>query len=91
MMEQYSGDFLAAIDGLRTLLNCNGHVFPVSVEHATLCAEYQDGTIASTEVGVDRELANGRCVDRIWLDPVPNIHSAVSDAIQSFDAVVIGP
>ena len=91
MMEQYSGDFLAAIDGLRTLLNCNGRVFPVSVEHATLCAEYQDGTRASTEVGVDRELANGRCVKTIWLDPVPNIHGPVSDAIQSFDAVVIGP
>ena len=91
MMEQYSGDFFAAIDGLRTLLNCNGRVFPVSVEHATLCAEYEDGTRASTEVGVDRELANGRCVDQLWLDPVPNIHSAVSDAIQSFDAIVIGP
>jgi len=91
MMEQYSGDFFAAIDGLRTLLNCNGRVFPVSVEHATLCAEYEDGTRASTEVGVDRELANGRCVDKIWLDPVPNIHSAVSDAIQLFDATVIGP
>ena len=65
MMEQYSSDFLTAIDGLSTLLNCNGRVLPVSVEHATLCAEYADGTVASTEVGVDRELANGRCVDRI--------------------------
>ena len=32
MMEQYSGDFLAAVDGLRTLLDCVGRVWPISVE-----------------------------------------------------------
>jgi uncharacterized cofD-like protein len=32
MMGQYSGDFLAAIDGLSNLLTCNGRVLPVSVE-----------------------------------------------------------
>ena len=32
MMEQYSGDFLAAVDGLRALLGCKGRVWPVSVE-----------------------------------------------------------
>src|SRR6185436_4038639 len=44
MMEQYSGDFLAAVDGLRGLLGCRGRVFPVSVERASLCAEYADGS-----------------------------------------------
>ena len=34
MMEQYSGDFLAAVDGLRALLGCRGRVWPVSVEQA---------------------------------------------------------
>ena len=43
-MEQYSGDFLAAVDGLRALLGCSGHVWPVSTERATLCAAYRDGT-----------------------------------------------
>ena len=91
MMEQYSGDFVAAVDGLRTLLDCNGRVLPVSVEHSTLCAEYEDGTRATTEVGVDSAQAEGRRVNRIWLDPEPNIHRAVADAIRSFDAIVIGP
>src|SRR5687768_15395991 len=31
MMEQYSGDFLSAVDGLRSLLGCTGNVWPVSV------------------------------------------------------------
>ncbi|MGH9383779.1 MAG: gluconeogenesis factor YvcK family protein, partial [Vicinamibacterales bacterium] len=45
MMEQYSGDFLSAVDGLRTVLGCKGRVWPVSVEQATLCAEYADGMV----------------------------------------------
>src|SRR5216684_4116530 len=43
MMQQYSGDFLAAVDGLRSLLGCVGRVWPVSVEPSSLCAEYEDG------------------------------------------------
>src|SRR6188768_1777216 len=40
MMEQYSGDFLAAVDGLRALLGCAGRVWPVSTQQGTLFAEY---------------------------------------------------
>src|SRR4029453_9817631 len=58
MMEQYSGDFLAAVDGLRSLLGCRGRVWPVSVEPASVCAEYADGSITRGEGGV-REGAGG--------------------------------
>src|SRR4028119_1190761 len=44
MMERYSGDFLAAVDGLRSLLGCAGRVWPVSTEQASICAENGDGT-----------------------------------------------
>src|SRR5512134_1595654 len=40
MMERYSGDFLAAVDGLRSLLGVAGRVWPVSVQQASVCAEY---------------------------------------------------
>src|SRR5512134_2235399 len=50
MMEQYSGDFLAAVDGLRALLGCRGRVWPVSVTRSSLCAEFDDGTTTSGEV-----------------------------------------
>ena len=40
MMQRYSGDFLDAIDGLRALLGCRGRVWPVSVQPASVCAEY---------------------------------------------------
>ena len=91
MMEQYSGDFLAAIDSLCALLDCNGRVWPVSVDHASVCAEYEDGSHTSGEVAVDAEQMQGRRIQRIWLDPEVNIHPSVTDAFRGFDAVVIGP
>src|SRR5829696_4618580 len=69
MMEQYSGDFLAAVDGLRGLLGCRGRVWPVSVEQASVCAEYRDGSRTRGEVEVDAAHASGHGVTRLWLEP----------------------
>lgn len=91
MMERYSGDFLAAVDGLRALLGCRGFVWPVSVEQATLCAEYADGAVTRGEVEVDQGHARGHHVTRVWLEPQAQIHPGVKAAIGSFDAVIIGP
>ena len=91
MMEQYSGDFLAALDSLRALLDCNGKVWPISVEHATVCAEYEDGSRTSGEPEVDAGQAGGRRITRIWLEPEVKIHPLVARAVRDFDAVVIGP
>jgi uncharacterized cofD-like protein len=91
MMERYSGDFLAAVGGLRALLGCQGAVWPVSVERATLCAEYADGTVTRGEVEVDKAHDRGHYVTRVWLEPHAKIHDAVRQAIAGFDAVIIGP
>ncbi len=91
MMERYSGDFLAAVDGLRALLGCLGRVWPVSVEHAAVCAEYDDGSRTSGEVEVDAGQTEGHLVRRIWLEPEVNIHPAVAETIPEFDVVIIGP
>jgi uncharacterized cofD-like protein len=91
MMERYSGDFLVAVDGLRALLGCTGYVWPVSVEPATVCAEYGDGTRTRGEVEVDAGQTLGHFVSRIWLEPSVRIHPAVDEAIRGLDGVVIGP
>ncbi len=91
MMQSYSGDFLSAIDGLRALLGCHGRVWPVSVEQASVCAEYGDGSATRGEVEVDAGQSSGRLVQRIWLEPSASIHPAVAEAIARFDAVTIGP
>jgi uncharacterized cofD-like protein len=92
MMEQYTGgDFLAAVDALRILLGCRGHVWPITVERATLCAEYDDGSRTRGEVEVDAGQAGGRPIGRLWLDPPVAIHPAVAETVRSLDAIVIGP
>jgi uncharacterized cofD-like protein len=91
MMERFSGDFLAAVDGLRGLLGCSGRVWPVTTERATLCAEYADGSLARGEVAVDARLREGAEVQRVWLEPSAKILSAVADTIRDVDAILIGP
>ena len=91
MMERYSGDFLSAVDGLRALLGCTGYVWPVSVEPASVCAEYSNGAMTRGEVEVDRGQSQGMFVKRTWLEPSVKIHPSVEDAIRRLDAVLIGP
>jgi uncharacterized cofD-like protein len=91
MMQRYSGDFLNAIDGLRALLGCRGRVWPVSVQQASVCAEYGDGSVTRGEVEVDAGQSSGRFIRRTWLEPTPEIHPGVAAAIGKFDAVIIGP
>ena len=91
MMQRYSGDFLDAIDGLRALLGCAGRVWPVTVQQASVCAEYGDGSVTRGEVEVDAGQSSGRFVKRIWLEPPAAIHPAVAAAIGQFDAITIGP
>src|SRR5205814_8412865 len=91
MMEQYSGDFLAAVDGLRALLGCAGRVWPVSVEKASICAEYGDGVTSRGEVAVDAGQSAGSALVRLWLEPQLRLHPAVAREIPRFDAAIIGP
>ena len=91
MMEQYSGDFLAAVDGLRSLLGCRGRVWPITVQSASICAEFTDGKRVCGEPEVDAALAAGRRITRVWMEPAAAIHPAVDEAIRGFDAVIIGP
>jgi uncharacterized cofD-like protein len=91
MMQQYSGDFLDAVDGLSALLGCRGRVWPVTVEQASVCAEYGDGSATRGEVEVDAGQSSGRPVRRIWLEPPVSIHPTVAEAISKLDAVIIGP
>ena len=91
MMEQYSGDFLAAIEGLRLLLGCHGAVWPITTERATLCASYVGGSTTRGEVEVDRGQSEGQRIDRVHLEPPVSIHPAVAKTIRELDAIVIGP
>jgi uncharacterized cofD-like protein len=91
MMERYSGDFLAAVEGLRALLGCAGRVWPVSVQQGTLFAEYADGRRTQGEPEVDAGHNAGHAVTRLWLEPAVELHPAAAVAIPQFEAAIIGP
>jgi uncharacterized cofD-like protein len=91
MMEQYTGDFIAAVEGLRGLLGCQGRVWPITTGRSTICAEYAGGFTTRGEVEVDRGQADGERIVRLSLDPPVRIHPTVDATIRGLDAVVIGP
>lgn len=91
MMEQYSGDFLAAVEGLRALLECAGRVWPISIEPARICAEYADGTRTAGEAEVDAGQVAGHAIAHLWLEPEVALHPAAAREIPRFDAAIIGP
>jgi uncharacterized cofD-like protein len=67
-------------------------VSPITVESATICAEYADGSTARGEVHVDAGQTAGKPVTRLWLEPNVSILPGVADAIRELDApCVIGP
>jgi len=63
----------------------------VSVEQASVCAEYEDGTRTRGEVEVDAGQNAGRAVTRLWLQPDVRLHPATEAAIPQFEAAIIGP
>ena len=91
MMERYSGDFLAAVDGLRALLGCRGRVWPISVEQRVCAPSTATASRDARRSRGRRRAGAGRQVRRVWLEPPVAIHPAVADAIRWFDAVIIGP
>ena len=91
MMEQYSGNFMAAVEGLRSLLGCKGRVWPVSIERASLCARYDDGQVIRGENQIDARQTEGHVIEEVWLEPAVSIHKLVEGAVEDLDAIVIGP
>ncbi len=66
-------------------------MWPVSVEQASVCAEYRDGTTTRGEVEVDAGQSSGHGITRLWLEPDVRLHRAAAEAIPRFDAALVGP
>ena len=92
MMEQYSGDFLAAVDGLRALLGCKGRVWPVSVR-AGVALRRVRRRLADARRGRGGRRAVARPPGAPPVARARGGHSSRRwpQAIRGFDAVIIGP
>jgi uncharacterized cofD-like protein len=86
------GDLLGALDDAQELLNAAGHVIPVTLDRATLCAELHDGTIVRGETEIDRpEHRPVLPVQRVFLDPPARATARARKALERADRILIGP
>ena len=92
MMEQYSGDFLAAVEGLRALLGCaRARLAGERRVRQPVRANTATARTTRGEVEVDAGQTAGSAIKRLWLEPEVRLHPSVADAIPRFDAAIIGP
>lgn len=92
LQDQNDGDLLGAIDDAEEMLNTAGHVIPVTLDKATLCAELSDGTVVVGESAIDRP--QGRPVlpiKRVYLDRDATATARARKALERADRLLIGP
>ena len=86
---QMSGNFAAAVRQAAELLELKGQVLPATETPLTLCALYEDGTTTEGESNIPKA---GVRISRVWLEPDdPSPAPGVLDALETADAIVIGP
>ena len=92
LQDQNEGDLMGALEDAEELLNAAGHVVPVTIGKATLCAELTDGTIVRGETTIDH--AEGRTVlpiSRLFLEGDARATSRARKALERAEKVLIGP
>jgi uncharacterized cofD-like protein len=92
-LEDLNGDdLLGALEDAEELLDAAGHVVPVTLATATLCAELNDGTVIRGETEIDRpEHRVVRPIERVYLDPPVMALPRARKALERADKVLIGP
>jgi uncharacterized cofD-like protein len=95
LQEINSGDLLSAIQDAQELLATAGDVFPVTLEHTTLCAELTNGTVVTGETNID---LRGRDhpgpippIARVFLDHETEPCNQALRAIRRADVIILGP
>jgi uncharacterized cofD-like protein len=90
--DQNDGDLLGALEDAEDLLNAAGHVIPVTLETATLCAELENGSIIRGETEIDRPVDREVLpITRVYLDPSVAATSRARKALERADKILIGP
>ena len=91
-LTKITGSDVAAIKKASQVLNIKGRVLPVSVDHAHLCAELEDGQTVVGETNIDRPKHDGNLkVRKVLLEPAARIYGETKTAIEEADLIIIGP
>jgi len=92
-LAEIKGSMSEAVRGLGDILNVQGVVLPATDTPATLCAEFEDGTVVKGESRIDR--AEDRHQDlrirRVWHEP-PAVDAEVAGCVgEGFNRHVVSP
>ena len=91
-LTKITGSDAEAIRKAGKVLNIKGKVLPVSVSHAHLGAELENGRTIVGETNIDIPKHDGNLkIKRVFLLPEAEIYSETKKAIENADWVIIGP
>lgn len=85
---------LSAIKKAQKLLNIQGNVYPATLQHCKLIAEYENGEILEGEHNIDEPgyPHDGRLrISKLYTDKSVKTYNRVQEAIDSADLVILGP
>jgi uncharacterized cofD-like protein len=86
---QRTGALGTAVELAREIFQSRGNVLPVSEDEMHMCAEYDDGSVVTSQA---KMCLAGRRIRSVWLDPSDvAAHPAALQAIASADAVILSP
>ncbi|GAC1446991.1 MAG: hypothetical protein PVSMB4_00840 [Ktedonobacterales bacterium] len=95
LQETNDGDLLLAIEDAQELLDTAGDVLPVTLDHATLCAELVGGTVICGETVIDTRGEHDTgplpSIQRLFLREAAAGCPQALRAIRRADAIIIGP
>lgn len=92
LLDLNGDDLIGALDDAEEILNTAGHVIPVTLDEAMLCAELSDGTLIEGETAID--IPGDRPVlpiKRVFLEPGASATPRARKALERADKVLIGP
>ena len=84
-------DLELAIDEMSRLLRISGHVIPVALKRADLCAELANGNLLRGESSIDLRGQRDPRIQRVFLDPAVDCNVKAVNAIMEADLVILGP
>jgi uncharacterized cofD-like protein len=86
------GNLMEALEDAAEIFKTAGHAIPVTLEHATLCAELDDGTVIHGEAAIDQpDNRQVMPIKRVFLDKSVRATIRARKSLERADTVIIGP
>lgn len=87
-----TGSFEQALVEAGKILQVNGKIIPVTLQHSHLFAELEDGQVIASETNIDVPAHDPELkIEHVWLEPKSEINPNARRAIETADLVIIGP